>query len=389
MNSSQLSPVDYIFTGAASQPITFAFFYSHRFDHKKLIESLNEALVYFPILKSKLKKISEYDYEYHISEDGLTIDIIDSEVNFEKNARIEDFITPVNSLTDEPLTKIKLTQAPNGSVLAVSISHALVDGFSYFHFLTSWARIYRGENFIKPHISRDIVSSYLNNGDDVITKEKVYSDCGLFYGAERGGVQTKKLITERIFIPDEIIKAGIDAANKKHNVTFSENDWITAMLWKKYVPHWNRSEDNPQTYVTCPFDFRRVLAGFPKNYFGCALSFASASIEFNELSETSIEDLALLIKESINKIKGDYIRNSLTTLENLRKQKGLSVMEQLHLRHPESGMIITNLTRMPLRDVNFGFGRPEKFIAYAEVSRSAAILPAEGGGEVFVCYKPE
>ena len=389
MNSFQLSPVDYIFTGTASQPITFAFFYSHQFDNKKLVESLNEALVYFPILKSKLKKISEYDYEYHISEDELTIDIIDSEVYFEKNARIEDLITPVNSLIDEPLTKIKLTQAPNGSVLVISISHALVDGFSYFHFLTSWARIYRGENFIKPHISRDIVSSYLNNGDDVITKEKVYADCGLFYGAERGGVQTNKLITERIFIPDEIIKAGIDAANKKHNITFSENDWITAMIWKKYVPLWNRSEDNPQTYVTCPFDFRRVLSGFPKNYFGCALSFVSVSVDLKTLIETEIEDLAVLIKQSVSKIKSDQIKNSLTTLDDLRKEHGLSAMERIHLRHPENGIIITNLTRMPLREIDLGFGKPERFIAYAEIPGSAAILPAEGGVEVFVCYKPE
>lgn len=387
MNSISLGPVDYVFTGTASQPITFAFFYSNSFNNKKFIDSVQETLAHFPILKSKLIKISDSDYEYHISEDGITIEVVDTDLNFDENTGIEKFIVPVLSNVGEPLTKIKLINTANGSILAASISHALVDGFSYFHFLTSWARIYRGENLLKPHISRDIVSSYLNSSDDVITKEKVYSDCGLFYGAERRGLQIDKLTTERIFIPDEIIKAGIDAANKKHNITFSENDWVTAMLWKKYVPHWNRSEENPQTYVTCPFDFRRVLSGFPKNYFGCALSFVSVSIDLKTLIETETEDLTVLIKQSVSKIKSEQIRNSLTTLDNLRKEHGLSAMERIHLRHPENGMIITNLTRMPLRNIDFGFGKPERFIAYAEVPGSAAILPADGGVEVFVCYK--
>jgi hypothetical protein len=56
---------------------------------------------------------------------------------------------------------------------------------------------------------------------------------------------------------------------------------ITALIWKKYIPLWHKGNNNPLTHVTCPFDFRRVMTGFPKNYFGCALCFATASIDFN------------------------------------------------------------------------------------------------------------
>ncbi len=164
---------------------------------------------------------------------------------------------------------------------------------------------------------------------------------------------------------------------------------ITALLWKKYIPLWHKENDNPMTYLTCPFDFRRVMTDFPKNYFGCALCFATAAIDFNDLLKASLGDLAILIRNSVSKIKNDYILNSLNTLENLRKQNGLAAIEEVHLRHPNHGMIVTNLTRLPIRDLDFGFGAPVSFLAYAEVLSSAAILPAENGVEVLVVHPSE
>ena len=45
-------------------------------------------------------------------------------------------------------------------------------------------------------------------------------------------------------------------------------------------------------------------------------------------------------------------------------------------------MIVTNLTRLPIRDLDFGFGPPTDFLAYVDVRGSAAILPAENGVEI-------
>jgi hypothetical protein len=71
-------------------------------------------------------------------------------------------------------------------------------------------------------------------------------------------------------------------------------------------------------------------------------------------------------------------------LDGLRRQKGLAALEHVHLRHPRHGLIVTNLTRMPIKDIDFGFGAPVDFSTYVEVRGSAAILPAEGGSEVIV-----
>ncbi|HEX9971571.1 MAG TPA: acyltransferase [bacterium] len=386
MNSIPLSPVDYIFTGIGSQPITFAFSYPNKFDPDALRSSLHETLNYFPIVRSRLNKISETDNKFLIAEDGLAVDVIESDLTFEESSRIEQYITPINSIEDEPLTKITLTQTPASSILAVSISHALVDGFSYFHFLSSWARICRGDRIIPPYLQRDVLSSNFKNSSKIISSEDIYNSCGLFYGDKRNKLQTGQSKHERRFISNEMIKAYLEEARQEHNVSCTENDVIAAYLWKTYLPMWHNVHDNPMTYLTCPLDFRRVMTDFPKNYFGCALCFATAAIDFNSLLNASLGDLALLIRNSISKIKDDYILNSLNTLENLRKQNGLAAMETIHLRHPQHGMIVTNLTRMPIHDLDFGFGVLADFLTYAEVLSSAAILPAENGVEILVAH---
>ena len=76
MNAIPLSPVDYIFTGDGAQPITFAFSYPNRLDHVRLRNSLNETLDYFPVLRGKLKRISENNYEFHSTENGVEILIV-------------------------------------------------------------------------------------------------------------------------------------------------------------------------------------------------------------------------------------------------------------------------------------------------------------------------
>ncbi|HEX9971314.1 MAG TPA: acyltransferase, partial [bacterium] len=283
MNSIPLSPVDYIFTGIGSQPITFAFSYPNKFDPDALRGSLHETLNYFPIVRSRLNKISETDYEFLITKDGLTIDVIESDSAFEESSGIEQYITPVNSVEGEPLTKITLTQTPTSSILAVSISHALVDGFSYFHFLSSWARICRGDRIIPPYLQRDVLSSNFKNSTKIISSEDIYNSCGLFYGDKRSRLQTGQSNHERIFMSDETIKSYLEDAKQEQNIPFTENDVFAAYLWKTYLPMWHDNHDNPMTYLTCPFDFRRVMTDFPKNYFGCALCFATAAIDFNSL----------------------------------------------------------------------------------------------------------
>ncbi|MGD2091207.1 MAG: acyltransferase [Candidatus Aminicenantes bacterium] len=389
MNVFPLSPIDYIFTGVGSQPITFAFSYDKILAPDLLKKSLDETLKYFPLLQSKLAKISNTNYEFHISEDGLTFDVLESNLTFEEGGSIEKYIRPVNSSEGKPLTKITLTQTPGGSILAVSVSHALVDGFSYFHFFSAWARICRGQSIIKPSLVRDVLLPGFNKSEKAITSNDIYTHCGLFHQGKRRKLHNEPVHIERFLISQDTIRSILEDTKNEPGISLTENDIITALLWQKYIPLWSKENNNQKTYVTCPFDLRRALNGLPRTYFGCALSFATASINLNDFLEASIIDLAILIRNSVKKIKTDFILRSLETLENFRKQKGADAMVEIHLRHPHHGIIVTNLTRLPIASLDFGPGAPTGFLSYVDVLGGAAILPAENGVEILVAHPPQ
>jgi|GEM_PF-578230 len=385
MEAIQLSPIDYLFIGEGSQPITFAFVYSRKLDAKILQASLIETLGYFPILQSQLRAKGETDLEFFCTDGGLSFDVVMSRREFVPSDRIEHYITPVKTVEGEPMTRITLTQTPTRSVLAISISHALVDGFSYFHFLSSWARIYRREPIVPPHLDRTVLSAP-DGATQPVSAETMYTQCGLFCCEPARNSSPALYHQERLFIGEDKIKAGLAAVKQKYHIACIENDVIMAHLWKRYLPQWLSTTDDQSCYITCPVDVRRLLPDFPRNYFGCALSFATTAIPCDRLLVASETELAALIREAVNLIKAPYILRSLATLNRFRLQYGLSAMGKIHLRHPGRGMIVTNLTRLPIRELDFGVGVPEHFMVYTDVICSAAILASQQGVEAIVVH---
>jgi hypothetical protein len=104
------------------------------------------------------------------------------------------------------------------------------------------------------------------------------------------------------------------------------------------------------------------------------------------LLPASIGELALRVNGAVRKVNNDYASRSMRTLAQFRSQQGLAAMEHVHLKHPSHGLIVTNLTRMPMRDLDFGAGAPADFSFHSDVSGSAALLPANNGIEVVVLH---
>jgi shikimate O-hydroxycinnamoyltransferase len=384
-----LSPVDYVFTGAGSQPITFAFHYNRSLDPASLRKGLEEILLSFPLLRSRFVRSGENALAYRIAEDGLIFEVVESDSPFGQTKEIGRYITPVRSTEGNPLTRLTITHTPDGSVLGVSISHALVDGYSYFHFLSSWARVCRGEKFLPPDVNREGIFPAAEKRGEPVTAENLLEHCGLFLAEKRDPHPALPSSVERMTISKDELRARMDEAKKDiPGAMLSENDVITAWLWKNILPRWIQAAGRPETYVTCPVDCRRILKTIPRNYFGCALCFTSARADFDTLGRASIGELALRVHEAVRRVNHDFVLKSMDTLERFRLTEGIGAMERLHLRDPSAGLIVTNLTRMPLKDLDFGSGGPAGFLIHADVSAGAALLPAENGIEAVILNPP-
>lgn len=57
-------------------------------------------------------------------------------------------------------------------------------------------------------------------------------------------------------------------------------------------------------------------------------------------------------------------------------------MEKIHARHPQHGIAVTNISRLPMQGLDFGAGTPTAFRALASAERGAASLPAEDGVDI-------
>jgi shikimate O-hydroxycinnamoyltransferase len=387
MKTIPLSPIDHVFTGVGSYPIEFVFAYEDTINPACLRSSLDETLEQFSPLRSKLIKVSEHSYGLQPADDGLSFETTSSSETFEDSKDFLKFLDSVHSIEGEPLTKIKLTQTPRGSVLGVSISHALADGFSYFHFLSSWSRVFQRKRFLSPSHQRDLLIPKTSDHQTLVTPDDILARCGIFWGEKRRAFSREQIHEERLLISKDTMNELLAEAQKESKVPLFHNDVITAFLWKKCITKWNAGKNNPITYVSCPFDYRRVLRTLPRTYFGCAVCITTASIDYESLVHASLGKLALLIRKAVGRVKQHYILGSLKTIESLRQQRGLAAMEEIHVMHPQDGLLVTNISRLPIQSLEFGSGTPTGFQALSSARRAAAILPAQDGVDIRV-YHP-
>jgi shikimate O-hydroxycinnamoyltransferase len=388
MNAIPLSALDHIFTGTDSHPIEFAFSYADSIDPGRLQSSLEKTLEHFEPLSSQLARISDDAYGFRLEPGGLSFSTSHSSVSFDDADNFYAFLDPVKTVEGEPLTRIKLTQTPAGSVLGVSISHTLVDGFSYFHFLSSWSRLFRGDPFIPPVHKRELLIPDTSDQREPITPDDLVAKAGVFWCEKRGELAREQIRWESFILSRQRLKELLRQAQKESDTSFSHNDVIVAQLWKKYASEWSDGKGNPANYVSLPVDIRRIPGTLPQTYFGSAVCLTSTSMSYEELAASSLGKAALAIRSATGKVDQSYALGSLKILDALRRQEGLEAMEKIHVMHPETGLLVTNISRLPVGDFDFGTGGPTGYRILTPAQRAAAILPAEDGVEIRICHPP-
>jgi shikimate O-hydroxycinnamoyltransferase len=378
-----LTPVDHIFTGVGSYPIEFVFAYDGELDADRLHASLLPAAEHFTPLSSRLVRTSDTSYGLQPQDHGFEFQVATSDAPLDLSANAYDFLNPVDTIEGQPLARIKLTHTPQGSVLGVSISHAVVDGFSYFHFLSSWAHLYHDLPFHRPSHQRELlIPDVADRGP--LTPDDLMAEAGAFWAGQRSQVDRQHLAWETIQLPRRRMNELLQEGQRDADVRLSHNDVITAHLWKKYLPEWSAGDDG-DAYISCPVDFRRALRPLPPTYFGCAVALATDRVAHDELVEASIGQLALTVRAAVQRIDRDHAERANRALEALRRQEGLPVLERIHVIHPRSGLLVTNLSRLPVNEIEFDAGPPSRFAILTPAERGAVVLPAADGVEVRVC----
>ncbi len=382
-----LSPIDHVFTGQGSYPIEFVFSYAGELDVERLRQSLARVVEVFPPASSRLVRL-DGGFGLEPSPDGLEFVTAESAIGFEAADDRTLFLDPVATFEGEPLTRVRLTRTPQGSVLGVSQSHAVGDGFSYFHFLSCWSRLFRGEPFQPPSHQRQRLIPSAATSDGEPTPADVLRDTGLFWSGRRAAVQRGPLRWERHQLSRARLKEVLGEAQRESPVRLTHNDAVAAWLWRESAASWG-ADPRADTYLSCPVDHRRLLPELPATYFGNAVVLATVEATIGELGAAPLAKLAQRVRAAVSAVDEARVFRSLGTMDRLLRHNGPGVMEECHVMHPQRGLLVTNLSRLPVREIDFGAGPPTAFDILTAVPRGAVVLPAADGLDVRVCLPGE
>ena len=212
----------------------------------------------------------------------------------------------------------------------------------------------------------------------------VASGCGLFLDRPRAATCRGTLRWTRRLFPAAELRQLHEAAQRDCPARLSHNDVLAAWLWREHASHWIEPGET-SAWLSCPVDVRRLLRGFPRTYFGCAVALASTALDRDRLAVEPLPALAHRVRDVVAAIDGAAMGRALATIEAVREQLGVAGLERLHVVHPRAGLLVTNLSRLPVREIVFDAGAPFAFDVLVPAERCAIVLPAEDGLDVRVC----
>jgi hypothetical protein len=88
---------------------------------------------------------------------------------------------------------------------------------------------------------------------------------------------------------------------------------------------------------------------------------AGASVERERLAAATPSELARRVRDAVASVDEARARGSLRVLDRLRRERGLEALERVHVVHPRAGLLVTNLSRLPVREIVFDGGPPVAF----------------------------
>lgn len=390
-SSLPLTFLDVIWIDSNHVQRCFFFNYPHSTSHflhshlPNLKSSLSLTLHHFYPLAGKFRlspDSKEERYEIYYKEgDSVTLAIAENESDefvdvAETKPHDPAKVKPLIPEPNDDLLAIQLTIFPNNGIcIAFSIHHAACDGFSYTHFVKSWASICKSGSPLPPTMvpSVDRTISQLDGLRQYYVrylKERREFKSMLHHKSE---TKTEALSTIfRISLEQiERLKMSVQAkANffQKSLPYCSAYIVSSAYTWSCHVKLHKYSEDQTICFML-PVDWRKRLEPpAPAMYFGTCVLHSFVEMKAGDLVR---DEGVMLACEAIgNKIK--ELENGIVS----SVKRGVEDKAHIFAGHPISA--ITGSNRFGVYGVDFGWGRPIKVEVFVD---NEGFYMAENGDE--------
>lgn len=362
MQRLNISQVDAIFANG-SYPIEFLLYYKNGLEIKKIRSALRRlSPAFWPMF-------GEYDagvihFDKYSEKECFAEELIEAEFDpGETNQAIYKTYGHIIPPDLKKLSFFKIIQHTNGAVLIPKMNHLAGDGYSYFYFLSLLAAVSRGISV--PLKSRVLRILYKPHHRRTALKEFQFNGLALAPLPAR-----KKLAIEFEKIPRNTVRNLIKKVSSDLGRQVSANDILSAMVLKKSV-EMQKDRFGDTVQLTIPIDVRNQVKEYGPRYFGNGLTFGRANFKTGEVAEWGVERIATEIRKCMPAVTAESFREYLNSLEALIATGKIG---QLRPYDPETGCLVTNLSKLPTQQLDFGTGNPDFIFPLTIGKNSAAIL---------------
>lgn len=359
--------------------------FPERLEAARLAASLEEVLQAVPLLAGGL--VEREDGRYGAGPLGRAVERLEVRElpalpeGLDEPQALREWVPRLSTGPGQPLLAARLTLAPRASILAVTVSHAVMDGFGLFLVMRAWARAAAGKPLEALPTDRRLLAIEVPASAKPLTPEDVWRRTGFTWLPGHRRTLDASLPTAfgtRLVPPDARALAGGEL--------LSDNDVLCAWLIKTHAA----ALAGPQGLaVAIPIEYRQSHGGLPRNYLGNAVRAAPLSLPREVLERESIPELAARVQQATRSgLGGQAARDSLACLEQLLREQGPQVLRELHLADPRQGFLVTNISHLPFGVLEFGHGPASWARLPALEERTAAIQQAEEELEVSLLLPP-
>ncbi|KAF5806906.1 putative quinate O-hydroxycinnamoyltransferase [Helianthus annuus] len=328
------------------------------FDTKVMKDALSRVLVAFYPMAGRFKRDQDGRIEINCQGQGVLFleaesdGVIDDFDDFSPTLEYLKLIQVVdNSLGFEsyPLLVLQVTYFKCGGVsLGYAFDHRVSDGKSFFHFMNTWSDMARGLDItLPPFIDRTLLRA--RDPPRPVFEHIEYHPGPTPLQAPLDKTKTSFSMFKLTRNQLDLLKA--KSKEEGNTIRYSSFEILSAHIWK-CVCKARGLPDNAEIRLHFAVDGRdRLQPPLPPGYFGNVVFRGAVTATAGDVQSKPIWYAASKIHDAVTRMNNDYLRSA------------LDYLEQRHCQKPEvnynyTNLIITSWTRLPIHDVDFGWGRP-------------------------------
>ncbi len=362
MKKINISQIDTIFTNG-SYTIEFLLFYKYKVSTRKVKSALKKlSSDFWPIFGQYESGLIHFD-EY------LESNCFDEEIineDFNSGLSYHEFYDKFYNAVPANFKKLfflKIIQYKNGTVMIPKMKHLAGDGYSYFYFLSILAQIAQ-EKFLP---FKNWLIRSLAKPDHQRTKLKEFKLPDIKLTQVKA---VKDVTIEDEYIAKSDIKKMIRDIADKSNEKVSTNDVLSAMVVRKLFEI-RKTNGGTDYILNMPIDVRRHVKEYGPKFFGNGLMFNQIKFNVNDILKSEINEIAIQIRRSMPKVSTESYKDYLQSLENIIAERKTDLLRPYN---PETGCLVTNLSRLPVNRLNFGSGNPDLIFPLTIGKNAASVL---------------